>query len=170
MKNSIIIFSILLLLGCKQENLPSSYFILNVENQSHIFTPDPVLSINYDQRGQSLSVPMEDVKNNYRLVFGINALDLLNLNFPYFVNNDLDSATGVIDLTNGNIDVPHRFGPDDDVNLEGVTFAQPAIKIELTSFENGVLIGKVSGVMQTRTGRQETIEKAEFKLEVEVVN
>jgi hypothetical protein len=165
-----LLFISVLIFGCSDNDnvVPQDYIDIKTTNNEYRF-----LLSTYNKSGfyyigdnqDQLSVVME-TKDNMRCEIHLQLTDLLNKNIPYSIPKESDDGYGEIQIINLNETVDAIFGENDDINFLGLT--HQGLKIEIKSFKNNMLIGKVTGPIKTKTGKEEIIETGDFRIKVEI--
>ncbi|GAB4413642.1 MAG: hypothetical protein OHK0039_20780 [Bacteroidia bacterium] len=162
---------ILLLAGCRRDDMPTPDMSigLQIPGKSFRFAAPSSTGIanaymigsNQDQ----LSIVMDDGEG-YSCEIHLLQTDMLNRNFPFTLSDTSALAYGELQLRDNTRRVDTLFGPNDDINFAGYTHR--GLVIELTSFQNNILVGTVSGPIATGAGRQVVIGSGDFRVLIEI--
>ena len=165
-----LLFISVLIFGCSDNDnvVPQDYIDIKTTNNEYKFLLSTYTKSGFYYIGDNqdqLSIVMA-TKDNMKCEIHLMLTDLLNKSFPYSIPKESDDGHGEIQIRNENIQVDPIFGDNDDINFLGHTYQ--GLKIEIKSFKNNILTGKVTGPIRTKTGREEIIEIGEFRLRVEI--
>ena len=172
MKAIFIISLVTLFLGsCNDMEVPRphDYIELVTSEKNYLFNIKPenmnansyYLGNNQDQ----LTIVMGS-KEGIRCDIHLMQTDLLNRTFPFSISNELLIEYGEIQMLDENQLINPSFDENDDVNFIGNSYT--GVTIELISFENNILTGRLTGPISTKTGREKTIVLGEFKILIDI--
>lgn len=161
------LFISILIYGCGDSDgvEPKDYIDIKTANTQYTFTYTNSGSYYIGDNQDQLSIVMA-TDDNTKCEIHLSLTDLLNKSFPYSIPKESDGGYGEIQIRNENIIVDPIFGNNDDINFLGHTYQ--GLEIEIRSFKNNILTGKVTGPIRTKTGKEEIIESGEFRLKVEI--
>jgi hypothetical protein len=164
----------LVLLSCSENDptpLPPEYIKIKTSRRTYLYddsSSSPIANRHlYDEAVDQLYLTMKDneVLSCEILIFNSKSLFDKKI-FPFTISSNDENAFGIVGLYDFGITVDTLHGVNDDVNFEGDT--HHGLTIEISDFEDGLMTGKIHGVVKTGANTSEIIESGEFRLKVEV--